>query len=94
MAEQHETNLVEVHRYPLKRKSGYIVDLKYGVDPRAFIRWFREAHPDGPDARIDGGWGMSFFGKFDDETLHFLRSSPEVKTISEDAMGSLDDMMF
>ncbi|KAF6759441.1 hypothetical protein DFP72DRAFT_1063814 [Ephemerocybe angulata] len=87
MAEQHETHLVEVERFPLKRESRYIVDLKYGADPQAFNQRFREAHPDGPGARIEGGWGMSFFGAFDDETLYFLRSSPDVKSISEDAIG-------
>ncbi|KAF6759443.1 hypothetical protein DFP72DRAFT_1100805 [Ephemerocybe angulata] len=83
LAEQLETNLIEVKRTPIKRESAYIVDLKYGADPQAFIRRFREAHPDGPGARIEGSRGMSFHGTFDDETLHFLRSSPDVKSISE-----------
>ncbi|KAF6755487.1 hypothetical protein DFP72DRAFT_342403 [Ephemerocybe angulata] len=87
MAEQLETNLVEIHRTPIKRESAYIVDLKYGVDPRAFIQRFQEAHPDGPGARIEGSTReMSFHGTFDGEALYFLRSSPEVKAISEDAL--------
>ncbi|KAF5331875.1 hypothetical protein D9611_008830 [Ephemerocybe angulata] len=88
MAEQLETNLVEVERYPVKRESSYIVNLKLGVDTWAFVQRFQEAHPDDPGARIEGVWDRtrSFFGTFDDKTLYSLRSSPEVKSISEDSI--------
>ncbi|KAF5324563.1 hypothetical protein D9611_004267 [Ephemerocybe angulata] len=81
------TNLIEVGRAApgTKADETYLVQLKDDVNMSNFLQRFSKACPPGPGSRITREWPylMGFSGIFSDETLHFLRSSPEVDYIDE-----------
>ncbi|OBZ73258.1 hypothetical protein A0H81_06727 [Grifola frondosa] len=71
-----------------KKDSSYIVRLKPGVDKSVHLTWLRERLGRNSEITHDynAGFLNAFAGKFDEETLNFLRASPDVENISEDSI--------
>ncbi|OBZ72814.1 Aqualysin-1 [Grifola frondosa] len=69
-----------------KKDSSYIIRLKSGVDKSVHLTWLRERLSRNSEITHDyhSGFLNAFAGKFDEETLNFLRASPDVENISED----------
>ncbi|OBZ71070.1 hypothetical protein A0H81_08992 [Grifola frondosa] len=79
-------NLLEIERTAGNKKdSSYIVRLKPGVDKSVHLTWLRERLGRNSEITHDynAGFLNAFAGKFDEETLNFLRASPDVENISE-----------
>nr|BAC57455.1 serine proteinase [Grifola frondosa]BAC57966.1 serine proteinase [Grifola frondosa] len=82
-------NLLEIERTAGDKKdSSYIVRLKPGVDKSVHLTWLRERLSRNSEITHDytSGFLNAFAGKFDEETLNFLRASPDVENISEDSI--------
>ncbi|KAF5331874.1 hypothetical protein D9611_008831 [Ephemerocybe angulata] len=90
MTEQPETHLVEIgHAKGERVESSYTVQLKDNANMSVFMQRFLKAYPPSLDNPIAIKWpsATGFSGTFGDETLHFLRSAPEVGEIYENSRG-------
>ncbi|KAJ3480011.1 hypothetical protein NLI96_g8664 [Meripilus lineatus] len=84
--------LVDIDKYNGKIKQGsYIVTLKSDVSKTAYLNWLSQhigtdnvTHTEWNPAVLNG-----FAGTFSTDTLNLLRSSPDVKSISEDGIMSI-----
>ncbi|KAI0357076.1 hypothetical protein OH77DRAFT_126188 [Trametes cingulata] len=92
MADDQAPHLVQVRRVEGRKNEGsYIVHLKAGVDKAAHLEWLRGRFAEGDEITADypARFSNSFAGKFCEATLDDLRASPDVESISEDAIGSI-----
>ncbi|KAI0324196.1 serine proteinase [Cubamyces sp. BRFM 1775] len=84
--------LVEIQRVDGdKKENSYIVHLKDGTDKARYLRTLRGQL--GANSTITHDYPSrfdnAFAGIFDEPTLEVLRASPEVESITEDAIGTL-----
>ncbi|KAF6753433.1 hypothetical protein DFP72DRAFT_901673 [Ephemerocybe angulata] len=72
-----------------EKEKSYIVHLQTGVDKEAHFRALRLHLHGTSDIKDDYKLRDMYSGTFDEETLDFLRASPDVERIEEDVLSSI-----